>query len=118
MVRSCLRATLLTALAAVGIGSGRANGQDMVLVQMFGSGVHSFFDGDYQSAVSDLTSAIDAGSTDPRAFYFRGLAAMRMGKQTEAQADFDRGADLEAKAFDRFYPVSRSLERVQGIDRI
>lgn len=118
MLRPCLRTTLLMALATVGFGSSRATGQDMVLVQMFGSGVHSYFAGDYQSAMSDLSSAIDAGSTDPRAYYFRGLAEMRMGKNAEAQADFDRGADLEAKAIDRFYPVSRSLERVQGIDRV
>ena len=119
MLRSCLRTTLLLlTLLAAGFGSGRANGQDMVLVQMFGSGVHSYFAGDYQHALSDFSSAIDAGSTDPRAYYFRGLAARRMGKNADAQKDFERGAELEAKAADRFYPVSRSLERVQGLDRI
>ena len=118
MLRSCLHSLALTASISILGSAGAAWGQDMVLSQMYGSGVHAYFSGQYQQAMTDLGSAIDAGSKDPRAYYFRGLAAMRMGQESSAQQDFKSGADLEAKTLERFYPVSRSLERVQGRDRI
>jgi hypothetical protein len=95
-----------------------ATAQDQILTQMYGSGVHEFFAGDFQQAISDLSVAVDAGSKDPRVYYFRGLAGMRMGMQDQSLADFDKGANLEAGSPDRFYPVSRALERVQGQDRL
>src|SRR5262249_28092216 len=53
----------------------------------------------------------------PRAFYFRGLAYLQLGRVPEAQADFQKGAELEVKDSSDFYPVNRSLERVQGRSR-
>jgi hypothetical protein len=64
-----------------------------------------------------MTAVIEAGSEDPRAHYFRGLAALRMGRLDEAEADFSSGANLEARAPGN-WRISSSLERVQGAERL
>jgi tetratricopeptide (TPR) repeat protein len=87
------------------------------LAQAYGVGVHAYFACDFQRAHDDLTQAIEAGTQDPRAWYFRGLAALQLGRLDEAEADFERGADLEASAVGE-WPVARSLERVQGHHRL
>lgn len=98
-------------------------GSDAWLKQAYGLGVQSFFSGDYQRAYDELTdvvaaaSAVSVDSVDPRVLYFRGLAARRLGRFDEAEADFARGAVLEADATGD-WPVGRSLERVQGPDRL
>ncbi len=91
--------------------------QDAVLGQKYGLGVHAYFAGEYPKATAELTAAIDGGSKDPRAFYFRGLAYLKLGREPEANADFQKGADLESRDVNKFYNVSKSLERVQGSAR-
>jgi hypothetical protein len=118
MLRSCIYLAALAVSISTFASAHRASGQDMVLSQMYGSGVHAYFSGDYPQAIEELKSAIDAGSKDPRTYYFRGLAALRMGMTDSAEEDFKSGAGLEAKTLERFYPVSRSLERIQGTDRV
>lgn len=86
---------------------------------VYGAGVHSFFAGQLGRSYDDLTNAIEAGSLDPRVYYFRGLAALRMGRTDEAEADFTKGAELEADPQRLMVvDVARSLERVQGPDRL
>jgi tetratricopeptide (TPR) repeat protein len=92
--------------------------QEAVLAQQYGSGVHSYFTGDMMGAYETLTVAIEHGSRDPRAFYFRGLAYLKLGRPQEAAADFRKGAELESKDVNRFYNVGRALERVQGNERL
>lgn len=98
-------------------------GSDAWLKQAYGLGVQSFFSGDYQRAYDELTDVVAAASAesvnalDPRVLYFRGLAARRLGRFDEAEADFARGAALEAEATGD-WPVGRSLERIQGPDRL
>jgi len=92
--------------------------QDSVLAELYGQGVHSYFAGRYQDAHGYLTTAIDQGTRDPRAFYFRGLAYTTLGRPDEAKADFQKGAELETAGADRVYPVSQSLQRVQGSTRM
>lgn len=91
--------------------------ESLPLAAAYGDGVHAYFAGDYQRAYEDLTQAIEAGSDDPRAFYFRGLAALRQGRSDEAEADFSAGADRESQGLGA-WPVARSLERIQGADRL
>jgi len=62
--------------------------QSAVLGQMYGSGVHAYFSQDYVRAHELLTEAINAGSEDPRCYYFRGLALERMGRPEGAAEDF------------------------------
>jgi len=88
--------------------------QTDVLNELYGSGVHAFNSGQYRDAYNDLTMAIRSGSKDPRVYYYRGLAYLRLGRPQEAQSDFRKGASLEMADTDRFYPVSKSLERIQG----
>lgn len=87
------------------------------LARPYGAGVHAYFSGDAQRAYEDFTQAIEAGTSDPRAWYFRGLAALKLGRLDEAEADFSTGADRETKA-EGDWAVARSLERVQGRDRL
>ncbi|MDP6554517.1 MAG: hypothetical protein QGG71_07600 [Pirellulaceae bacterium] len=92
--------------------------QDSLLAEFYGQGVHAFFAGDYSLAHEMLTTAIDQGSTDPRAYYFRGLTYGRLGRPDEAVMDHKKGSELEAGGTTRVYPVGRSLQRVQGKERL
>lgn len=109
------------AIVAVALGTAPATAQlttaSLPLANAYGSGVHAFFSGDFDRSFADLTAAIDGGTADPRAWYFRGLAASRMGRFDEAEADFREGADRELAAVGN-WPVSKSLERVQGAERL
>jgi hypothetical protein len=91
--------------------------ESLPLATAYGSGVHAFFSGDFVRSFADLTAAIDGGTADPRAWYFRGLSALRMGRLDEAEADFREGAERELVTVGN-WPVSRSLERVQGAERL
>lgn len=88
---------------------------------MFGGGLHAYFTGDYDRVLRDLGDVIAAASSpaskDPRWYYFRGLAALKLGRLDEAEADFSEGAILEARSQGN-WPVSQSLERVQGAERL
>ena len=69
---------------------------DMTLLDAaFGAGVHSYNTGSYSSAFDDLSQAIHGGSTDPRAYYFRGLTQLKLGRELEAQADFRAEPNLK-----------------------
>lgn len=92
--------------------------QDAVLAQQYGSGVHAYFAGDLQQAYDRLTAAAQAGSKDPRVFYFRGLTFLQFGRPQDATIDFRKGADLESRDINRFYNVGKALERVQGSARV
>jgi hypothetical protein len=82
-----------------------------------GGGIHAYHAGDYDRAYDALTNAIEAGTDDPRSYYFRGLAALKLGRTSEAEADFITGADREVST-GSIRRVSQSLERVQGYDRL
>ncbi|HEV3343885.1 MAG TPA: tetratricopeptide repeat protein [Pirellulales bacterium] len=94
-----------------------ASAQADVLNELYGSGVHAYNAGQYRDAYDDLTMAMRSGSQDPRAYYYRGLAYLKLGRPQEAQGDFKKAASLEMADTDHFYPVSKSLERVQGSAR-
>ncbi len=110
LVASCLLASGGAALAAPTIES-------LPLAAAYGTGVHSYFAGDYQRSYDDLSQAIEAGTLDPRAYYFRGLTALKLGRLDEAEADFSAGAVREAEGTGS-WPIARSLERIQGCDRL
>jgi tetratricopeptide (TPR) repeat protein len=105
-------------LAAAWLWAGPLSAQDPVFSQFYGSGVHSYYQRDYQEAMDSLSMAIDGGTKDPRAYYYRGLANMRLGNTATARADMQKGAQLESADVDQFYPVGKSLERVQGSERM
>lgn len=112
MVIAAVFATLMGAGAVSAAGP-----ESPAVTRMLGSGVHAYFSGDFLRSYEDLSAAVEAGSQDPRVLYFRGLSALRLGRFDEAEADFSRGADLEADTSAN-WPVPQALERVQGCDRL
>ncbi len=82
-----------------------------------GTGMHAYHAGEYQRSIDDLTAAIDAGSQDPRSYYFRALALLQQGREDEAVADMQEGALLESSGPGSIV-VGRSLERIQGRPRL
>jgi len=117
----CLRIGLIVMLGALVVSLTvrpvEAGAEAAPLTVAYGNGVHAYNDGDYQCSYDELSSVIEAGSNDPRAFYFRGLAALKLGRVDEAEADFEQGANLEADGHGG-RGVARALERVQGCDRL
>lgn len=112
---------ILMGLAAVLIAASttsQVHAQDSLLAELYGQGVHAFFAENYSQAHELLTMAIDQGSMDPRAYYFRGLTYGRLGRPDEEVADYQHGAELEAGGTTRVYPVGLSLQRVQGKERL
>jgi len=107
---------VLLGLLVIGAGSSRAD--EAMLDQLYGDGVHAFFSGDFAGAYTQLSTAIRDGSQDPRVYYFRGLAEMRLGREPDAVADLQKGAALEATDVNGRFFVGRSLERIQGSPRM
>ena len=109
----------LVCLAGVGPVCPRAFAGDesLAVANAYGVGVHAYFDCDYQGSYDAMTAAIEAGTSDPRAYYYRGLAAAKLGRDSEVEADFAEGANREATTAGSM-AISRSLERVQGADRL
>jgi hypothetical protein len=92
--------------------------ESAAVLHAYAEGVHAYFAGDYPRSYDALSMSIDGGSRDARARYFRGLAALRLGRLHEAEADFSEGSRLESRAGVREASVSWALERVQGRERI
>ena len=91
--------------------------EDPAVAAAYGTGVHRYNEGQFQQSFDTLSRVVAIGTDDPRVYYFRGLAALRLGRRDEAIADFSEGADLETAGWS-IRTVSRSLERVQGPDRL
>lgn len=105
--------------APVGMSSVRAeltSVEEQAIAGTYGSGVHAYFAGDFDRSYEILSQAIEAGTADPRAWYFRGLAALKLGRLDESEADFATGSRRESENIGA-WGVARSLERVQGCDR-
>ena len=87
------------------------------LDEMYGHAVHAFFRGDSMHAQELLTEVIDAGSQDPRAFFFRGLCNSYGGGVDMSNPDFERGAQLEIEG-KKVVNIGKALERIQGQARV
>ncbi|MDR0328826.1 MAG: hypothetical protein LBI05_11070 [Planctomycetaceae bacterium] len=86
---------------------------------LYGKGVHAFFDGDYEKAITILSQVEDIKSVDPRPYYFLGLAYLRQKKTEKADQFFKKAAQLEysGRAL-RDYGSSEALRRIQGEERL
>ena len=89
-----------------------------VIDDAYGRGVHAYFAGQNERALRWLDEAIDAGSQDPRVYYFHGLAMIsQSGGTFEAGlSDIEKAALLEVDG-GRVVNVYRALERIQGSTR-
>ncbi len=86
------------------------------LDEMYGQAVHSFFRGDSGNAEALLNEVIDAGSQDPRAYFFRGLCKPSVGIDV-SNPDFEKAAQLEIDG-KKVVNVGKALERIQGQARL
>ncbi|MCC9656107.1 hypothetical protein [Rhodopirellula halodulae] len=93
-----------------------SHAQSAVLAEIYGRGVHAYNAGNYSKAYELLSMAIDNNIRDPRAYYFRGLAANASG-MGYAEGDWQMGADLEARGGDS-RSIGQALSRVQGSQRL
>ena len=120
MSRPSLPLLIGAILVGLSATAARATAEPAPLSIAYGNGVHAYFGGDFQCSYDALSSVIEAGGTDPRAHYFRGLAAPKLGRIDEAEADFEQGASLEAAGRGSVGSrmIGRALERVQGCDRL
>ncbi len=105
-------------LASAAFFASAAQAEDAAVDKLYGEGVHAFFANDVTAAHKHLDASIAAGNRDPRCYYYRGLAAWRLGKADAAKADFRQGATLEAASPDMTTMINRSMQRVQGSTRL
>lgn len=109
---------LLAALIAGSVATATsASAQTPILLETYGRGVHAYFSHQNARAQQLLTEAIAGGLEDPRAYYFRGIAAAEAGNQFQAEADWSIGAELEA-AGKIVGPIGPALTRIQGPQRL
>lgn len=85
---------------------------------LYGRAVHAFFAGRTAEAEQMLTECIEAGSQDPRVYYFRGIARLQQCRDYEAEEDLRIGASLEARDPGMRYGIGNALQRIQGPERI
>lgn len=88
-----------------------------LLNELYGRGVHAYFSSQYDEALGHLDMAVENGSRDPRCYYFRGMTLIRLGRGHESEQQFQAGATLEFSS-EGAYDVARSLERIQGAERL
>ncbi len=80
-------------------------------MELYGEGVHQFFAGNLDDANQLFTRVIEAGTQDPRPYYFRGIVLEHQAGA--GQADFEEAARLEAQG-SRAVAVGQALVRIQG----
>ena len=94
-----------------------ASAQTSVLLDVYGRGVHAYYQHRSADAIQYFTDAINNGLEDPRAYYFRGLASMVDGNTAAAEADWTTGAELEARG-KIVGDIGDALIRIQGPHRL
>lgn len=92
--------------------------QQISAADAYGRGVNAYFHGGAATADAYLTEALEQNPRDVRAYYYRGLARLRMGLREAAYDDFRVGAAIEASVGGQPTEVGRALERVQGDRRL
>jgi len=107
----------VTLLVAYSASSSSAEPPANAYRDPYGQGVQAYFSGDTAAAEPMFAEAMSRNLKDPRPFYFHGLSLLRQGRSDEARSDFMIAASLEARSRNAF-PVGKSLERVQGADRL
>jgi hypothetical protein len=106
-------------LVLIGLVGQHVAGQDEGAAELYGRGVHAYFAGDYELAVSLLSESLEKNNLDPRSYYFRGLALASIAGIDSGLADFTKGADVEINRADRpVYDINGALQRVQGSLRL
>lgn len=94
-----------------------AQAQNDAYNQMYGEAVHHYYSGDVTRAEQLLTEVLGSGSEDPRVHYFLGLCKAKYGGPAAGAADFEAGAQAEARGKNA-YQIGMALQRIQGAVRV
>ncbi len=106
-------------LVLVAVAGTFVAGADESAAELYGRGVHAYFSGDYAQAAELMEQSIALRPSDPRAYYFRGLACANLRGIEAGLADFQRGADVEYNLEGRpIVDINGALQRVQGALRL
>ncbi len=84
---------------------------------VYGRGVHAYFANRMARSEQLFSQVVQAGSTDPRVYYFRAMTRLRTGRQYEAEDDMKIGAAYEARDPGSQHSIGIALQRVQGHGR-
>ena len=114
-IRTALMVACVTLLCTC---AGAAPAEANRLNERYSQGLHAYYAGEFATAHSVLSEVIKAGFQNPCCYYFRGMASYQQGDKQAAQQDFQTGAEREANAIRQKFPISKSLERVQGEARV
>ena len=117
ILRSCITVVFGILVAASTVQRAAASAPWEPSSDSFGDGMHAYFGGSNAEAESCFHQAVGDNPNDPRVHYFLGLCLLRQGYGDEARTEMTIGAALEARA-PGSYAVGKSLERVQGGDRL
>ena len=109
---TCLLVTFLSAPQAASFGA--VNDAS----QFFGPGSHALFAQQNQQAIAIFDRAEAQGVQDPRNFFLRGVAQLRLGNTAAATADIQRGAALEWALPHGNFNINQALTRIQGQERL
>lgn len=86
---------------------------------LYGKGVHAFFEGNYRETVDFVKQVDKIGTSDPRPFFFMGLALHRLGQEQAAGVVLKKAAEMEwSGRTDQYYNVSEAIRRIQGRERL
>ncbi len=87
--------------------------------QLYGQGVHAFFDNDFVASKKLLHEVEKLGSEDPRPYYFLAMSYLRLNENKKADHYFDKAAQFEWEGRSiRDYNVADALMRIQGNERL
>jgi hypothetical protein len=84
----------------------------------FGQGYDRYWQGRYAEALADFNNAVRRDPRDPRFWYYKGLAEAALSDRSSAEASFRQGGVTERMRGSDRKLVGRSLERVQGVQRV
>ena len=114
-IRTAVMVACVTLLCT---SAGAAQVKANQLNERYSQGLHAYYAGQWEAAHGAFSEVIEAGFQNPCCYYFRGMVSYQQGDKQSAQQDFHAGAAREANAIRQKFPISKSLERVQGEARV
>ena len=114
-IRTAVMVACVTLLCT---SAGAAQVKANQLNERYSQGLHAYYAGQWEAAHDAFSEVIKAGFQNPCCHYFRGMVSYQQGDKQSAQQDFHAGAAREANAIRQKFPISKSLERVQGEARV
>jgi hypothetical protein len=90
---------------------------DRLAEQFFGDGLRAFYHGQSAEAESGFRKALQFRPNDARFHYLLGLTLWERKEKAGAEAEFEKGRDLELAGRPSSRAISATLERIQGPGR-